>query len=103
MPHQITLDSVPAGYVVESSSEERPGLTKIVVREFTSSEDGELLISRLEGIPSDLIARMPSGTVAPSSVDHFVAIIRDDRKATVYVNECTILVQFRSARDVRAG
>ncbi len=103
MPHEIILDSVPAGYVVEASSTEAPGLAKIVVREFTSSEDGELLISRLEGIPNELISRLPPQTGRPSTLDHLVAIIRDDRPATVYVNECNIMVQFRSARAIQAG
>jgi len=103
MPHEITLDSVPAGYIVDPSSKEAPGVAKIVVREFTSSEDGELFISRLMGIPNDLISRLPPEIARPSTLDHLVAIIREDRRATIYVNECNTMVQFRSARAIQAG
>src|SRR5208337_4431367 len=55
MPYQVKLDFTPAGYALESAT---PGeRADVAVREFTSSEDGELFISRLEGFPSDILGR----------------------------------------------
>ncbi len=46
MPYQFKLDFTPAGYALESAT---PGqVSTVAAREFTSSEDGELFISRLE-------------------------------------------------------
>lgn len=102
MPYQITLDWRPAGYSLENATEGQP--VRVVVREFTSSEDGELFISRLEGFPSELLGRLPANAgVRPSSVDHMLAIIRPDLRTDVYVNECNVVAMIRAARDLRAG
>lgn len=102
MPYSITLDKAPAGYVLENATE--GGLVKIAVTEFTSSEDGELFISRLEGFPSDIIARLPpSADVRPSSVEHMLAIIHPDLKTDVYVNDCQVRVLARASRSIQAG
>jgi len=74
------------------------------VREFTSSEDGELFISRLEGFPSDILGRLPaSAGLGPSSIEHMLVIIHPDLRADVYVNECKITARARAARPLQAG
>ena len=103
MPYEIRLDAPPAGYALESATEEGQTV-HVAVREFTSSEDGELFVSRLEGIPQQLLSLIPPGNrVQPSMLDHLVAIIRKDLTATVYLNECEIHAQIRVARPVEAG
>jgi hypothetical protein len=47
MPYEISLDERLAGYALEDATGVEGHPTKIVVQEFTSSEDGELFISRL--------------------------------------------------------
>jgi len=79
-------------------------LAVIAVREFTSSEDGELFISRLEGIPNQLIAKLPPhAQVFPSTVDHLIAVIRPGLRTTVYVNECPVMMRARMGRRIEAG
>ena len=104
MPIEFTLDAPPAGYSVANASGVEGTLAWVAVREFTSSEDGDLFISRLEGFPSQLIGRIPPELhVRASTIDHMLVIIRPDLRTTVYVNECRILVRARFGRRVEAG
>jgi hypothetical protein len=76
----------------------------IAVREFTSSEDGELFLSRLEGFPAQLVSMLPSeARIFPSIVDHLIAIIRRDLRTTVYVNECGMQARVLLGRRVEKG
>jgi hypothetical protein len=100
--YEVRLDAPPAGYALESATEGQTA--RVAVREFTSSGDGEVFISRLEGIPQQLLSLLPlDAQVRPSMIDHLVAIIRKDLTATVYLNECEIRMQARSARPLEAG
>lgn len=104
MPYELTLGSPPAGYAMHNASGVEGNLAVIAVREFTSSEDGELFISRLEGFPSELIAKLPADArIFPSTVDHLIAVIRPDLRTTLYVNECPIRMRARMARRIEAG
>jgi hypothetical protein len=103
MPYEITFKDLPAGYLAAAVQE--GGQAIITIREFVSSEDGDGFVTRLEGIPSQIISMLPSETrIKPSIVDHLLAIIRNDKTATVYVNELTILsdVIFKG-RDINRG
>ena len=102
MPVDFTFELPPAGYMTANAA---PGdLTWIAVREFTSSEDGDLLISRLEGIPTQVLARIPAQFgVRASTVDHMLLVIRPDLHATVWVNECGIKLRARFGRRIEAG
>ena len=51
MPYEITLDSLPAGVAMNNATD--GDLCKVAVREFTSSEDGDDFIIRLEGLAKD--------------------------------------------------
>jgi len=51
MPFDIDLGMPPAGYAVSSARADEDVI--ISFREFTSTEDGQHFIKRLEGIPSD--------------------------------------------------
>jgi hypothetical protein len=103
MPFEITLNDLPAGYA--ASAGKKGEKVSVITREFTSSEDGDIFISRLEGYPSQIINSIPSGSgVKSSTVDHLLAIIRRDKTATVYVNELSIVVKATiKGRDIEAG
>jgi hypothetical protein len=103
MPFQITFDGLPAGYSVKSAREGE--MSEFITREFTSSEDGERFISRLEGMPSDILNRLcPQDQIPYHRVHTMLAIIRKDLTATVFLNEeLKINLQMRAKKDVQAG
>jgi hypothetical protein len=104
MPYEIVFDNLPIGYAAEAARS--AGQTvKVITNEFTSSEDGDLFISRLEGFPSDVIRRIrkESSPVKESTIDHLVIILRSDKTATVYVNELIIKSKVLVKRAVKAG
>ena len=80
MPIEIKLDQLPAGYDENSG---RAGDEIIVsMKGFFSSEDGNELITRLEGIPEDIIRKINEITpVLPSSINSLLALIRRDKTA----------------------
>lgn len=100
MPSEIDLGMPPAGYAVHSARENET--VTVQYMEFTSSEDGQYFIKRLEGIPNDILGRI-SPQVLPSQVDTMFAIIRNDGKATVYINEPRITARVRARRSIKAG
>lgn len=103
MPFEVQLDESSAiGYTAHTVREGEEAA--IVVREFLSSEDGNFFIGRLEGFVSPILSKLPKVPQAyPSVIDHFLAIVRLDRMATVYVNELDIRVEVRLKRSVRKG
>ena len=104
MPYTISFEKPPAGYVMENVSSVEGNLIKIAVREFTSSEDGELFISRLEGLPSEILRMLPARVpIPPSSIDHLITVIGPDLRAKVYLNECNVFIRARAARSFSAG
>lgn len=86
----------PAGYAAQSAKagEKAP----VITREFTSSEDGDLFISRLEGIPNDILIKIGS-PILPSQIDRMLVIINRDGTGTVYINEFDIITRVRSKAD----
>lgn len=85
MPITYPYDEVPAGYTAEAVAE--GDTAKVISREFVSSDDPQLLISRLEGYPSILLRRVPPYGVDPSEVSRMLAVIRRDKTVTLYLNE----------------
>jgi hypothetical protein len=103
MPTDIAFDGLPMGYVSQYSA---PGSTaEAITTKFLSSEDGERLITRLEGLPDQILTLVggPSGLPNASSVDHMLAIVRPDATATVYINEIPISLEFVTKRSVTQG
>ena len=49
MPFEVNLGEVPAGYALSSAREGEE--VQVVYREFTSTEDGQYFIERLENLP----------------------------------------------------
>jgi len=86
MSFQITLDELPGGYTL--SSVLKGEQASIIVREFTSSEDGDVFISRLEGLPTMLLNKLPfEANIRSSRVESMVAVINQDKTATVFIND----------------
>lgn len=105
MPHEVRLpgESPTVGYAVDAGAREGEEV-RVSSTEFTSSEDGEIFVTRLEGIAQELLSALPEkARLQPSQVDHLVGIYRKDMTATVYLNECFIRAQVRSARTIDAG
>ena len=103
MPVEVDLGMSPAGYAVTSA---RASDTTAVVqfREFTSTEDGQHFIQRLEGLPNDILQKLPA-PIPASKVDHLLALCRRDGTATVYLNELEFRtsVRLRASRSIEAG
>jgi hypothetical protein len=102
MPHEVKFDKLPAGYSDRAVRAGEP--CSLIAREFTSSEDGELFISKLEGIPSQLIGMVPAGHRVPySMVDNLLAVIRRDRTAFIWLNDVPTRLAIRAKRAIEAG
>lgn len=102
MPHEIKFDQLPGGYVLNAA---RSGdVAHVQTSEFTSSEDGQHFIERLEGLPSDILTRLgDEQDFGPSRVDHLLAVIRRDHSATVFLNELPIRIAVRANKAVNRG
>jgi hypothetical protein len=100
--YTVKFDQSPAGHALNSgrSGEE----ITICQKEFVSSEDGDLLISRLEGFPAEILSMLPGGGPVPATVVHLLVIIRPDKSADVYMNDdLQIISQVQAKRGFRAG
>ncbi len=100
MPVEIELGNAPAGYSITAARAEET--VEIQFLEFTSSEDGQHFIQRLEGFPNDILRRV-APHIRPSQVDHMLIIVRQDNTATAYINELSIVTRMRASRRVEAG
>ena len=106
MPFDIILDDLPGGYALTATKKGENA--NIVTREFTSSEDGDLFISRLDGIPSQLIKlaskSISNQNISFSTIDHLLAVINKDKTLKLYVNEISLqtVVSLKKA-DTNAG
>jgi hypothetical protein len=102
MPHEITLEMLPAGICLTAV---RRGETAAVqFQGVATSEDGELLIRYLR-FADDFLTRVAASSVniKPSQIDNVVAIVRADKTATVYINELDLITTCRPARPIRKG
>lgn len=69
--------------------------------EFTSTEDGEHFIGRLERIPNRLLQAVATERrILPSQVDHLLAIVYSDQRAQIFINELSHLIEARVSRTV---
>jgi hypothetical protein len=101
MPTTIELSRLPAGFAMRNCL---PGQeTLIATTEFYSSEDGNDCIMRLDGISNCYESFFTARTLLPSQVDHFVAIVTKDKKATIYCNELNLVTRSRVKRPIKSG
>lgn len=102
MPYEIVLNNIPAGYA-ETSARNGENV-KTSQTGFFSSEDGDDLITRLEGFPQELIALIPSNNpILPSTIDTLMAIIRKDKKTSIYLNEVKVIAEIKVKRAMKKG
>lgn len=101
MQYEIKLQRLFAGHAATTG---RPGeKLRVITREFVSSEDGDLLISRLEGFPTQLLSHVPGDTILlPSAISRMLAIIRRDRTATLYINEPKVYADIQAKEHLPA-
>ena len=100
MPSEIDFGRPPAGHALAAARENET--VSVQFLEFTSTEDGQHFIKRLEGFPSEILSKL-SPPIMPSQVDNMLVIARRDGKATAYVNELTQRARVRASRAVVAG
>lgn len=95
MPYNIKLDYLPVGITAKTVFEGET--VDLITSEFTSSEDGDFFIERLDGIPSDVINLVSKQVIKSpifySQIDHLLAVINKDQSATVYINEIPIITE----------
>jgi len=100
MRFEIRFDELPAGYSVNAA---RSGENvQVRMRDFVSSEDGDKLVSHLEGVSDSILSLLPV-RVMPSLIDHLLAIIRPDKTGTVYINELEFTGLMRPRRSMKKG
>jgi hypothetical protein len=100
MPIDFRLKHPPFGYVL--SVDKEGGEANVLFREFTSSEDGQQFIQRLEGLPTVVLQTM-SISVRPSQVDHMLVIFHRDGTGVAYVNELSCRGRLRASRAIEVG
>ncbi len=94
MPIEVKLNEFPAGY---SESSGRGGdMVSVSQKGFYSSEDGEVLIKRLEGWPDYFLKLIPSKTpLTPSSINTLLVIISKNKTAKIYLNDAQVVGEMR--------
>lgn len=102
MPYHVKLDVPPIGYALFAG---RAGEdVRVAYREFLSSEDGDILISRLEGFPTQIIVRLPpSAQIKASIIDHLLILIQRNGECIVYVNELITIFKTHARRALKVG
>lgn len=102
MPQEIKFDNIPIGYSLDAG---KPGdQVSVSFMEFSSSEDGDHFIQRLDGFPNEVLGKLSNNRrIAPSMIDHMLVVIRSDKTATAYINELNIFQKIQPKRDLKAG
>lgn len=69
---------------------------------FFTSEDGDLFLRMLEGIPNTLVDSLPFDMrTIPSNINHMLVLFHRDRTASVYVNEILFLTEVEVGDDAQ--
>lgn len=87
----IDVGYISAGVSAESHKPSKQGgrVITVIQSEFISSEDGDILVSRLEELISKLLNKITEQhnvIVVKSSIDNMVVILRRDGTATIHIN-----------------
>lgn len=102
MPLEVVLPQLPAGIAIESAQPNQ--MTRIQMAGFASSEDGDKLIEYLQGISDIYLANTSEPRRWKESlIDHFLAIVRPDCSATLYINELNFRISVTAKRALSAG
>lgn len=100
MPVEVNLGNPPVGVTV--SFAQAGEQVEVCTLEFTSTEDGQHFVRRLETCCTHILERLPE-PVRPSQVDHLLVIYHRDGTAEVYVNELEFRAEARVTGPVGAG
>jgi hypothetical protein len=99
---EIKLEHILLGYSETAAKKDEK--TTISLTGFFSSEDGDQLITRLEGFPQQLLSLIPSNQpILPSMVDTLIAIIKRDKTVSVYLNDVSTIAKIRVKKGVKKG
>ncbi len=102
MPIEIDYGGTPAGYAAEDAAKGEQ--LKVISFDFSSSEDGDIFIKRLEGLPAEILNKIPPASrPLESQVDNMLVIYKPDGKAVIYVNEIAPKALIRVKRDIAPG
>ncbi len=96
MPYDIEFENMPVGYAETCALSVDDHVTVRALGVATSA-DGELMSTWLSGLPTDVLHKVAENgpRIEPSSVNNFLAIVRSDKKATVYINELKFIASIR--------
>lgn len=101
MKFDVDLGYILAG--ISAKSCKKGEQVPVIQREFTSSEDGDIFISRLEQLPSSLLNKIREQhkiIIVPSSIDNMLSIFRQDKTVTIYINaSMKALMQIKKSVD----
>ncbi len=76
---------------------------QILVKGMTSTENGDLHIKCLEGLPQDILSMMDEN-IMPVDIKNMIVLISHDLKAKVYINETEIISNaYGKAKKVEKG
>lgn len=93
-----------AGFAARSA---RKGDMKapVVFRQMLTTEDGELLASRLMEISKAILAKAPPGVQVPkeSQIDNMIALVHRDGGVNAWVNDVNFHAKAKVKRSVAAG
>jgi len=103
MPYEIKFEKPPVGYAAKSARKGQ-GDVSVIYREFLTSEDGMLLIKRLEGFATQVINMLPEKSkIRCSKVDHMLVHFDKHGKGVAYVNELSLIATARVRKTVEKG
>ena len=97
MKYTLQLKNIPTGYALHSAK--KGDKLKVICKEFVSSEDGDLLISRLE-VLNMLISNQP---VKPSQIDNLLAIVHPNKTVEVLINEVKVIMKIKPKKSIKKG
>jgi hypothetical protein len=89
MPKVVRLAEHPVGFCIEGAL--KGETVSVRSQEFTSSEDGNDFIARLEGISKIYHQAFVDPEVSPSQIASFLAVVKPDFETTFYINEIRLL------------
>jgi hypothetical protein len=81
----------------------RGDTVRALYRGFVSTENGNLFYRMLDGLSGVYAAAFGLDGTRPSKVDHFLAVISPDRRATLYCNELSMIPRIRVNRAIPEG
>lgn len=101
MPIQIMLDKLPAGISLTHALPDEQ--VEVCTKAYLSSEDGNDFIGHLEGVWGCFKVDMARRGISPSQIDHFLAIISREKKATLFCNELQQIAVMQAKREIEVG